>query len=242
MAGFWDKFRQAVYPQKKILSPFPSKQVTSTPQQRPNPLSSLAEFGKSIAQPAKRSVSEFGRRITQPVTVASGSFDRPTQAASPTPTAPTPPPPTPAQKFTGMVKGSGGQYDDLLNKVFGGQAPQFRSMLSWGDSSTGGKWGVDYGGENLGFNPRAENKNKNGTLDRGLFQINSDTFAKLQANETWGPVVRASGINSFDDMFDPELNAKMALIIWKERESWDPKGGFAAWYGASPGLLYNEEQ
>ncbi len=91
--------------------------------------------------------------------------------------------------------------------------------------------------ENATLNPKAENKNRDGSVDRGIFQINSRTFNKMMSHGTWGPVMQKMGITSFDDMFDPVLNTKMANIIYRERESWDPKGGYAAWYGAPDDLI-----
>jgi len=45
------------------------------------------------------------------------------------------------------------------------------------------------------YNPRAFNRNRNDTLDRGLFQLNSGTFPKL----------------SVDDFYDLEINARYGL-------------------------------
>ena len=45
------------------------------------------------------------------------------------------------------------------------------------------------------YNPRAFNRNRNETLDRGLFQLNSGTFPKL----------------SVDDFYDLEINARYGL-------------------------------
>lgn len=94
--------------------------------------------------------------------------------------------------------------------------------------------GIDLGeaarvlmGENQGRNPRAENRNSDGSIDRGLFQINSNTFADFQRRK--GNLMAAAGIRSYDDMFNPTLNAKMAKIIHDE-QGWD------AWYGAPADL------
>ncbi len=45
------------------------------------------------------------------------------------------------------------------------------------------------------YKSRAVNVNKNSSIDRGLFQLNSNTFTKL----------------SEEDFFDPEINSKMGL-------------------------------
>lgn len=66
-------------------------------------------------------------------------------------------------------------------------------------------------GENAGKKPRAENKNRDGSLDRGIFQINSRTWPSY-TNEP------------FDKAFDAELNIRVALAIFKAR-------GVQPWYG-----------
>jgi len=45
------------------------------------------------------------------------------------------------------------------------------------------------------YNPRAYNRNRNGTVDWGLFQLNSGTFPGLKA----------------DDFYDPDVNARKGL-------------------------------
>jgi hypothetical protein len=83
-------------------------------------------------------------------------------------------------------------------------------------------------GENVTQDPRARNKNSDGSEDRGLFQINSNTF-----NDFWNrkqDVLRAAGINNYNDMWDPVKNAKMARIIKDEQ-------GWKAWYGAPDDLV-----
>lgn len=94
--------------------------------------------------------------------------------------------------------------------------------------------GIDLGeatrvlkGENGARNPRAENRNNDGSIDRGLFQINSNTFADFQRRK--GDLMAQAGIRSYEDMFDPAKNAKMAKIIKDEQ-------GWAAWYGAPDDL------
>ena len=49
--------------------------------------------------------------------------------------------------------------------------------------------------EESGFNPRAINRNKNNTMDRGLFQLNSASFPNVEAEE----------------FYDPNLNARYGL-------------------------------
>ena len=49
--------------------------------------------------------------------------------------------------------------------------------------------------EESGYNPRAYNRNENETVDRGLFQLNSATFPKLEV----------------DDFYDPAKNVRYGL-------------------------------
>jgi len=58
-----------------------------------------------------------------------------------------------------------------------------------------------------GWNPRATNKNSNGSVDYGLFQINS-IHAAILAGGNWA---------------DPEDNAKMAFKVWEDAGGkWGP--------------------
>jgi len=62
------------------------------------------------------------------------------------------------------------------------------------------------------FFERASNKNKNGTVDRGLLQVNSTHLGHPSCPRT------AEGL------YDANTNAKCALVIWSEQ-------GIGAWYG-----------
>lgn len=117
-------------------------------------------------------------------------------------------------------------YSNVLTQVFGELAPQAEQILRWGNP-LGGSYGVNYGGENFDFNPLAENKNSDGSIDRGLFQINSNTFSDFMRRK--GDVLRSLGITSYEDMYDPTLNATMAKLIFDEQ-------GWGAWYGKPPHL------
>lgn len=104
----------------------------------------------------------------------------PTPTASPSPTAtpkpePTPKPETPKQEII-----------DLIVEVFGEDAPDAFNVLFC---------------ENRNLNPNATNHNNNGTIDRGLFQINS--------------------IHGGEEMFDPETNVKKAKAIF-DKQGWRP--------------------
>ena len=45
--------------------------------------------------------------------------------------------------------------------------------------------------EESAYNPHALNRNKNDTIDRGLFQLNSQTFPKLKVEDFYNPSVNA---------------------------------------------------
>lgn len=62
------------------------------------------------------------------------------------------------------------------------------------------------------FFERASNKNKNGTIDRGLLQVNSAHIGDPSCPRT------AEGL------YDAKTNAKCALVIFNEQ-------GITAWYG-----------
>lgn len=79
--------------------------------------------------------------------------------------------------------------------------------------------------ENAKYNPNAENLNDyNGhqSLDRGIFQVNSDSFNGLLKRRN--PEMQALGINNFNQMFDPNLNSQVAKMILDE-------GGPGRWFG-----------
>lgn len=108
-------------------------------------------------------------------------------------------------------------YANALASVFGNEAADAVRVLA---------------GENSRHDPRARNRNNDGSEDRGLFQINSNTF-----NDFWRRkqrVLQAAGINSYNDMYDPTKNAMMAKIIKDEQ-------GWKAWYGAPDDLRYGQE-
>jgi hypothetical protein len=90
--------------------------------------------------------------------------------------------------------------------------------------------------ENAQYDPkRPDNINtKDGSHDRGIFQINSDTFNSWQQKA--GDKLRAAGINSYDDMYDPEKNAFMARLIQQGAKQWNNSQGFntngwSGWFG-----------
>ncbi len=88
-----------------------------------------------------------------------------------------------------------------------------------------GRW--ESGGYACELRPNAVNINTNGSEDRGIFQINSDTFKDFQNRK--GLIMRNMGITHYDQMFDPQKNVDMAYLIWQEQ-------GERAWVGYNHGL------
>lgn len=79
--------------------------------------------------------------------------------------------------------------------------------------------------ENGSFNPVVENKaNADGSIDRGIFQINSNTFNGLMKRKP--QLLERVGVNSFEDMYDPIKNTLVAKIVYDE-------GGWGRWFGPS---------
>jgi len=72
-------------------------------------------------------------------------------------------------------------------------------------------------GPNRGENPEfkvsnIDRKNKDGSIDRGLFRINEPTFKEMQSKEFWNSKMKEMGITSYEDMNDGLLNTRMALL------------------------------
>lgn len=70
------------------------------------------------------------------------------------------------------------------------------------------------GGWACELRPEAQNltMNTNGSIDRGVFQINSHTFADYQRRMPTR--LHDLGIQTYEDMFDWEKNIKMAHLIY----------------------------
>ena len=88
--------------------------------------------------------------------------------------------------------------------------------------------------ENATFDSsREDNVNKkDGSRDRGIFQINSDTFNGLM--ERQGDKLRKVGITSFEDMRDPKKNTIVAKMIKQGAQAYRPDTnpkGWSGWYG-----------
>jgi hypothetical protein len=114
-------------------------------------------------------------------------------------------------------------YNNAVEKVFGENYKDALRVLRWEDEDGTVR------GENTNYQtgPEVDIKNKNGSIDRGLYRINSNTFADFMRRK--GNLLRKNGINSYEDMYDPVLNIKMAKIIYDEQ-------GWKAWFAAPPDL------
>jgi len=99
---------------------------------------------------------------------------------------------------------------DLIRKVFPEEATKAALLAST---------------ENAQFDPgRADNVNDGGkgSRDRGIFQINEDTFNGLMKRR--GNELKQMGVKSYQDMYDAEKNTLVAKMVLEE-------GGFGRWYG-----------
>lgn len=94
-------------------------------------------------------------------------------------------------------------------------------------------------GENPDFRFDAENKNKDGSLDKGLMQINNTTFNDMMNSDYWRRALARRGVTSFSDMSDPYKNAMTGMLILM-RKNFDPETGsmkpgkrnYQPWYAA----------
>ena len=72
--------------------------------------------------------------------------------------------------------------------------------------------------------------NKDGSIDRGIFAINSNSFKGLM--ERQGNKLKAYDINSFEDMLDPDKNAYVAKLMRTESKQANPQtNGWGRWFG-----------
>ena len=146
----------------------------------------------------------------------------PTATPQPTPEVTTPPTPNPWEQ---AGRPATNPYAEQMS-AFGENAGNMERVLRWGEPDDQG-YGANYGGENLSYNAEGDNQNSDGSIDRGLFQINSNTFADFLRRK--GDVMTSLGITSFEDMKDPQKNIQMAKLILEEQ-------GYGAWYGAPADL------
>ena len=111
----------------------------------------------------------------------------------------------------------------VINNIFGERANEAKRVLSYKDEKG------EIHGENTSFQtgPEVDIPNADGSIDRGLFRINSYTFADFMNRKK--ELLNRNGIYLYEDMYDPEKNTKMAKIIFDE-QGWD------AWYASPPDL------
>lgn len=105
-------------------------------------------------------------------------------------------------------------YDNYLTKYWGNNYNDAIAILTGNGISSG---------ENRQFNPKAVNKNKNGSMDLGLFQVNSNTFKDFKNRR--GKELAQYGIYTYEQMKDPEKNTILAKMIFDEQ-------GHNAFYGS----------
>lgn len=150
------------------------------------------------------------------------------------------PTPTPAQKKivipysqTGQPFEVPQQVATVISNAFGDKATEAATVLNHPPAVSPVSGAVTYG-ENGSFivdpnNPRFDTTNTDGSVDRGLFRINSNTFNDYQRFPELNQQMQKYGINSWDDMKDPQKNAYMAKMIY-DRQGWN------AWVAAPPEL------
>jgi|SRR3990167_1054621 len=126
--------------------------------------------------------------------------------------------PVPISKVT-----SNNPFEKVINNIFGERANEAKRVLSYKDEKG------EIHGENTSFQtgPEVDIPNADGSIDRGLFRINSYTFADFMNRKK--ELLNRNGIYLYEDMYDPEKNTKMAKIIFDE-QGWD------AWYASPPDL------
>lgn len=78
-------------------------------------------------------------------------------------------------------------------------------------------------GENPLFQTKLDTPNSDGSIDRGLYRINSNTFADFMRRNP--DLLLQNGISSWNDMLDPIKNMTMARIIMQGQ-------GYKAFYAA----------
>lgn len=191
-------------------------QPTAVPQRPPQPTLTEEQFYNTVK---RISPDMDARKIIEAYRAQYGN--------SPTPTA------SPMGTDSGQIPLRTDQgtirpprnIEQIIMDVFGptNRATEAASVLNH-PLSMGGA-GKMTRGENQGFKTGREVDigNRDGSIDRGLYRINSNTFADFQRRMP--EVLEANGISSWDDMLDPLLNTKMAKIIQEQQ-------GWGAWYAA----------
>jgi hypothetical protein len=81
-------------------------------------------------------------------------------------------------------------------------------------------------------------KNNDGSIDRGLFRINSNTFNEMSQNPFWRQAMQNKGITSWDNLNDMNKNTEMALLVLKymnwnnQANTMNENPNYASWYAA----------
>lgn len=102
------------------------------------------------------------------------------------------------------------QMVDIVKKIFGPDADDALAVAA---------------SENGTFQPdRDSPPNLDGSVDRGWFQININTFNGLMKRRP--DLMRQAGITSYEEMKDPIKNTLVAKMVYDE-------GGWGRWYGPS---------
>lgn len=86
--------------------------------------------------------------------------------------------------------------------------------------------------ENLGYNPSSINdKNRDGTVDYGYFQNNSQTLKEMLGAKKYRDQLNAAGIYKPEDVTDNLDKAIVAYKVTREYKQDTGTAPFAAWYG-----------
>jgi soluble lytic murein transglycosylase-like protein len=65
------------------------------------------------------------------------------------------------------------------------------------------------------FLPNAVNENSNLSVDRGVFQLNSNSFPHLEINDFWNPEISARyGLSYLDWCFEKTTSTELALAMY----------------------------
>lgn len=141
--------------------------------------------------PAPMEVNPFLERLLGAPRTIGARPPMATQQPMATPMATPQPTPEPTAEPVGND-----YYYSLIKRYFPPEEWENASRIMEGESSV---------------NPAAENKNEDGTLDYGLFQINEVQKKNLK---NWLGY-------KYEDMKDPNKNVKFAAELWK-RQGWNP--------------------
>ena len=149
-------------------------------------------------------------------------------------------------------------HDDKIEEVFGEDSDNAKRILNWGKGAgegenqgyiTGEGWVNEETGEHGDYNYETDKDgnpildkdgkkkpkhvvNLEGKLeisqDRGLYRIHNGTFYDFMKRKK--ERLNENDIYSYEDMYDPEKNIRMAEIIFDEQ-------GWCAWYAAPDDLV-----